>query len=386
MNALRDRQFWQDIGRNAQDAARGAVRGIGTALPGAAVDLVNMAYLPAANALGYGIDPSQVVGSSAWFASQGDQAGLLPQGDSPSFRGGEFFGPMLAAAAPDSVNMLASGAGKVGNFLADAVGDLSRTPMRNQLGAIAYHGSPHKFDQFDMSKIGTGEGAQAYGHGLYFSEAPSVAKSYQGSVSAMHSAAGKATGGNPTIGGSAINWDDPAHVAAFEISRHNGDRAAAADFHARTFLGGENNPAVKLLRSDAELPSVDLPGALYTVDIPDEAIGKMLDWDAPLSGDTAEAVKKALQDYHDIYGDKADVRNAYKDAMGALKSGNMTGEGAYKSLVRVTGDAQTAANVLKREYGVPGIKYLDAGSRGTGTGTRNFVLFDDKLPKIKSRE
>src|SRR4029079_2118814 len=34
----------------------------------------------------------------------------------------------------------------------------------------AYHGSPHDFDKFDLSKIGTGEGAQAYGHGLYFAE------------------------------------------------------------------------------------------------------------------------------------------------------------------------------------------------------------------------
>src|SRR5712691_10851818 len=41
-----------------------------------------------------------------------------------------------------------------------------------------YHGSPHVFDSFDMSKIGTGEGAQAYGHGLYFAESPGVAKQY----------------------------------------------------------------------------------------------------------------------------------------------------------------------------------------------------------------
>jgi len=34
-------------------------------------------------------------------------------------------------------------------------------------GITAWHGSPHKFDKFDSSKIGTGEGAQAYGHGLY---------------------------------------------------------------------------------------------------------------------------------------------------------------------------------------------------------------------------
>jgi hypothetical protein len=39
-----------------------------------------------------------------------------------------------------------------------------------RMGIKAYHGSPHDFDQFSMSKIGTGEGAQAYGHGLYFGD------------------------------------------------------------------------------------------------------------------------------------------------------------------------------------------------------------------------
>lgn len=47
------------------------------------------------------------------------------------------------------------------------------------LGITAFHGSPHTFDKFDMSKIGTGEGAQAYGHGLYFAENPEVAQGYQ---------------------------------------------------------------------------------------------------------------------------------------------------------------------------------------------------------------
>lgn len=46
-------------------------------------------------------------------------------------------------------------------------------------GIRAYHGSPHDFDRFDLSKIGTGEGAQAYGHGLYFAENPKVAESYK---------------------------------------------------------------------------------------------------------------------------------------------------------------------------------------------------------------
>ena len=46
-------------------------------------------------------------------------------------------------------------------------------------GMTAYHGSPHLFDAFDLSKIGTGEGAQAYGHGIYLAESPGVAKNYQ---------------------------------------------------------------------------------------------------------------------------------------------------------------------------------------------------------------
>ena len=50
----------------------------------------------------------------------------------------------------------------------------------------AYHGTPHTFPgtaenplgEFDPTKIGTGEGAQAYGHGLYFAENEDVAKEY----------------------------------------------------------------------------------------------------------------------------------------------------------------------------------------------------------------
>ncbi len=43
----------------------------------------------------------------------------------------------------------------------------------------AYHGSPHDFERFDASKIGTGEGAQSYGRGLYFAEKEGVAKGYR---------------------------------------------------------------------------------------------------------------------------------------------------------------------------------------------------------------
>jgi hypothetical protein len=58
---------------------------------------------------------------------------------------------------------------------ANALHDL----MRDETGAIrAWHGSPHDFDKFDNAMIGTGEGNQAYGRGMYFADRPGVAGSY----------------------------------------------------------------------------------------------------------------------------------------------------------------------------------------------------------------
>ena len=264
------------------------------------------------------------------------------------------------------------------------------TDIAMMAAPTVWHGTPHRFPptaknplgEFDPTKIGTGEGAQAYGYGHYFSEAPSVAKSYQGSVSALHRASNKTTGGEPTIQGKPINWDDPQQVAAFELSRHAGDRVAAADFHARTFLGGEKNEAVKLLRSNAELPKVDLPGQLYKVDLPDEAVARMLDWDKPFSQQNPE-VKKMLQDAAILGKDDWLI-----SGMRGREIYNRSKFGAPAKLpLRQVDDAIYASDRL-RQAGIPGIQYSDAGSRGAGTGTRNFVVFpgNEGLLKILNRE
>lgn len=44
---------------------------------------------------------------------------------------------------------------------------------------IAFHGSPHVFDTFSTEAIGTGEGAQAHGWGLYFTKSREVAQGYR---------------------------------------------------------------------------------------------------------------------------------------------------------------------------------------------------------------
>lgn len=58
-------------------------------------------------------------------------------------------------------------------------------PTETEPGIIAFHGSGADFDEFSVNKIGTGEGAQAYGYGLYFTDDESIAKFYRNSVSAI---------------------------------------------------------------------------------------------------------------------------------------------------------------------------------------------------------
>ncbi len=300
--------------------------------------------------------PQAPLGGSDWMRS----VGLMQE---PKERMAGLLGEGIGSALP---TVIAGKAPQIaGGLLQMERNAMAPRTLNPQTGAIVWHGSPHKFDKFDSSKIGTGEGAQAYGHGLYLADNPTVAKNYQAKVSAMQGS------GEPTIAGRAINWDSPQEAAAFEISRHNGDRSAAADFYARTF---NNKKTEDLIRSGNDLPSVDLPGQLYKVDLPDEHIAKMLDWDKPLSQQHPE------------------VNAKLKHALGSSYKESMYGEDAYRRLQKIQ---QNQAPIIKkpdgayrndavvpqmtsdalRQSGIPGIRYLDGGSRGAGAGSSNYVVF-----------
>jgi conjugative element/phage-associated large polyvalent protein len=60
--------------------------------------------------------------------------------------------------------------------------ELQTTP-EGAMEQPVYHGSPHIFDKFELQKIGSGEGAQAYGWGLYFASNKEVAKYYRDALS-----------------------------------------------------------------------------------------------------------------------------------------------------------------------------------------------------------
>jgi hypothetical protein len=63
-------------------------------------------------------------------------------------------------------------------------GDIAKVvpPTDKSDGIFAFHGSGQDFDEFKLSKIGTGEGNQAFGYGLYFTDSKDIAKFYKSQV------------------------------------------------------------------------------------------------------------------------------------------------------------------------------------------------------------
>ncbi len=118
--------------------------------------------------------PENAIGGSNWMTQKGLMAPVR-QGASQVI--GETAGLLGPAMVSQFGPQIARGLLKGGENLA-----APRT-LNPQTGAVVYHGSPHKFDKFDSSKIGTGEGAQAYGHGLYLADSPEVATGYYKNLS-----------------------------------------------------------------------------------------------------------------------------------------------------------------------------------------------------------
>jgi hypothetical protein len=240
-------------------------------------------------------------------------------------------------------------------------------PLSNALKAIrAYHGSPHKFDKFDLSKIGTGEGAQAYGHGLYFAEAEPVARNYLGHPEARY----RRFSGHM----------EPREEFAFDIATGMSD---PRDFDVMTKLASKYGENISFDEAqDLAKQALSNRGSMYEVDIhanPEH----LLDWDKPVSQQSPIIQEMARK----IEPQNKGIRSAV--LLDRFKSGAeqehypLTGASLHANLYR-EGDNVKATDFLK-EHDIPGIKYLDAGSRGTGEGSSNYVVFDPNLIEILRR-
>lgn len=327
---------------------------------------------------------------------------------------------------------------------------------------MAYHGSPHTFDKFDMSKMGTGEGAQAYGRGLYFSENEAVAKNYRDALSRDIIAK---IGDTPILDvyNSLIRQADSIRVPSQKSNELYEKAAFLENLEIKgsfdEALDAVENPEIAKWAKSEILPNYKPAGNIYQVEIASD-VGKFIDYDAPLS-EQSDFVKNALENIPK--GNVKIVKNAdsarpeFRDrvrpyqVVGTNWKGERVNRPArsldqaerVKALaeggnLRLNPDA-TGANLISstpyanqeqmlnvlKGVDIQGIRYLDQGSRGMGyevklsqkgkpyetepitaktkreaeevaknykakgfdtnvqpSGTRNLVVFDDKIVDI----
>jgi hypothetical protein len=209
-------------------------------------------------------------------------------------------------------------------------------------GMTVYHGSPYKFNQFNAAKIGSGEGNATYGIGHYVAESPNVAQSYLEQLKSK--------------GYAKIVQKDR---NAYDVVTPEGQVLTS-----NVMLGNAHR-----IKDAFDVNA----GNLYKIDLPDEYIGKMLDWNKPLTKDAPQEIKEA---FNNIVKNYPELKDKFFEGFKQSKPGNY-----YYSLLNdyaKTGDLvknqEFASNVLQKA-GITGIRYLDEGSRNVGKGTSNFVVF-----------
>jgi hypothetical protein len=196
--------------------------------------------------------------------------------------------------------------------------------LRLLKGFVGYHGSPHKFDRFDLGRIGTGEGAQSFGTGAYVAELEDVARGYT----------------RAGAGSDLSRLRDPGYLYQVRVGSD-----------PESFLTLD-----KLLRQQ-----------------PDNVQRLLRDWRV-----TPEP--SPLRDSKVVTG---------HDALRALQNRFFEREierrgGAWPRPDEVpTLSVQSSAELAER--GIPGVKYLDGGSREAGSGSHNYVVFDPSTIDILKR-
>lgn len=278
---------------------------------------------------------------------------------------------------------------------------------------IAYHGTPHSFDQFDTAKIGKGEGNQAFGTGLYFAGHSPVSEWYRHQLAARFDTRALKRAGLTSEDGSRIGVDlanskgDPTPVIRDlqDYIAENKARQASGD----TSMATKN----MIDRSERYIKYLQDPkrasGHMYEVAI-DRPQEHFLDWDKALSGQSdyvkqrmAPMLEREMERRQRARDEALRLAKARLEELKTWKAGQSTlavqqakidqlskplqpiGDIAGQKLYEMSG--MPAANPTEgypksaerlRARGIAGIRYLDNHSRTNpgARGTSNYVTFD----------
>lgn len=244
-----------------------------------------------------------------------------------------------------------------------------------------YHGTGAKFDKFDFSHMGEGEGSQAFGWGGYVTNSKDIAEDYTRRAKIR-----KDNGGFEFVTDMSANNKDMVRQYIYKHKDVNkGLDAMRKDLSSAIEMFPDDDDLKELsnilAKKNEEIAVPDNIAYLYDVDIPDDN-GDYLDWDAPLTDKQKNTIIKELRrlkiDFADFkkrgfsfdgsFGD-----NAYGFLMYALRKTKK-----WKDV-----DASRAVSKFLSSIGFTGIKYK-AGTifGGAKEGDTNYVIFDENNANI----
>jgi hypothetical protein len=230
--------------------------------------------------------------------------------------------------------------------------EVTTAPVLIDLALEAHHGTPHKVDRFSTQKVGAGEGAQVYGWGLYFAQNPKVAEEYRSrltsdtlildGISAMQK---RTETGNQIWGHASQYFADGAKTKEQLLAKIKSAREFEKS-RGNKYFNDENYAEVENAISKTNEIVKGNIGNLYTVELNvDDA--DLLDWDKPLSEQSAK-VRGILQKW-------ADDPELW-ESMKTWKADSFYG-------ANLKDDAAKQKSEFLLRLGIPGIRYLDQGSR-----------------------
>lgn len=269
-----------------------------------------------------------------------------------------------------------------------------------------WHGTPHKGIEktgFRLDKIGTGEGVQAYGWGIYFASQRHVAEEYRRNLTrdtpeARYEMLGKhkdMLDRQIRQGGSYLRYDEQGRVIAQGLALKDGAdmKGVVIQPYSKWKLAKLKKQAAELEAQMNELRTLLGPGGsiaggqLYQTDVPEDK--DLLIWDSPWNKQPLKVRRAVVNFLRQV--SSGPVRPTQSDiprihAADALKhriqnrkrSDALTGKDLYTAFRDIFGGPKAASEAL-RAAGVPGLRYLDGMSRAGGEGTYNYVIWDEAL-------
>ena len=251
-----------------------------------------------------------------------------------------------------------------------------------------YHGSGAKFDKFDHSHMGEGEGVQAYGWGTYVTEVEGIGKSYakkisQSKLNFKHALSARFITSLKRYMGKGLSFQKAKQNLIEVVSNALKDQLTSKDSYYSQF---QHDFQVLKDMTEEDMPKE----ILYTVDIPEDNGSNYLHLEESDAAEAREFFEHLLtsngwrrSEVSDGEGGRT-IRLS-KEALTLNLDGGEDGYMLYDKLADAAGGYKQASLYLSY-LGVIGNSYpAQYMSGGRSDGTRNYVIFDENNAKITER-